>query len=446
MTLVPIAQKGDTVTIRGIAREIEGEAMGPVTDRSTVELDELAWKFLGSEFAQEIYADWPLDRRLDAYLRHHQLGGIANEGEVYGSLLDRVMTNIGAARRGGILSRGAAVQRTRLGPEMMQTEPRKDVIQEAVALACRAPSLHNTQPWRWTLDGSELHLFADRLRVVLSTDSTGREVLLSCGAVLDHFRVAMAAAGWDTTVERFPDPHDPDHVAALKFTPTSIVTDAQRHRADAILARRTDRLPFDATPEWPSMEVRLRLTVIPYHVMTDVVLDRDRPILAEASRLTEQIRSCDPSYQSELAWWTSPFVLSDGVPQSSLVSDSEAGRVDVARTFPSARPTERRPDISVDRSKIIVLSTSHEDSRCDVLRCGEALSAVLLECTLAGLATCTLTHMTEVAPSRDVIRQVMGQTGSPQVLIRIGIAPSDDQQQRPATPRRPLTEVLEIRQ
>jgi hypothetical protein len=99
----------------------------------------------------------------------------------------------------------------------------------------------------------------------------------------------------------------------------------------------------------------------------------------------------------------------------------------------------------VDRSKIILLSTTHEDARDDVLRCGEALSAVLLECTLAGLATCTLTHMTEVAPSRDIIRQLMGQTGSPQLLIRIGIAPSD-QQQTPATPRRPLTEVLELRQ
>ena len=64
------------------------------------------------------------------------------------------------------------------------------------------------------------------------------------------------------------------------------------------------------------MEVRLRLTVIPYHVMTDVVLDRDRPILAEASRLTEQLRTCDPSYQSELGWWTSPFALTDGVPQT----------------------------------------------------------------------------------------------------------------------------------
>lgn len=446
MTLVSIAQSGTTVSIGGVTSDIEGAAMGPVAaSSSNVELDELAWEFLGSEFTQDIYADWPLERRLDAYLRHHQLDGIVNDGAAYSSLLDRVMTNIGAAHRCGILSPGADVRRGRSEPEMTQAEPGEDVIRNAVMLACRAPSLHNTQPWRWTFDGAGLHLFADRMRVVLSTDSTGREVLLSCGAVLDHLRVAMAAAGWDTTVARFPDPHDPDHVAALRFTPTSNVTDAQCERADAILARRTDRLPFDAPPEWPLMEARLRLAAIPFHVMTDIVLDRDRPLLAEASRLTEQLRNCDPSYQSELYWWTSPFALTDGIPQTSLVSDSEAGRVDVARTFPSARTTERRPDIGVDRSKIIVLSTTNEDARCDVLRCGEALSAVLLECTLAGLATCTLTHMTEVAPSRDIIRQLVGQTGSPQLMIRIGIAPSD-QQQRPATPRRPLIEVLELRQ
>ncbi len=329
---------------------------------------------------------------------------------------------------------------------MTGTEPGPDVIRNAVLLASRAPSLHNTQPWRWTSHGSVLDLFADRRRVAIATDSTGREVILSCGAVLDHFRVAMVAAGWDVVVERFPNPHEPDHLATLRFTPISVVTPTQRERADAILARRTDRLPFGAPSDWPAFEVRLRQTVIPYGVMSDILLDRDRPVLAEASRLTEELRSYDPTYQSELDWWTSPLKLTDGVPPAALVSRSEAGRVDVARTFPSAslaRSKDRRAEIDQDRSRIFVLSTHREDEREDVLRCGEALSAVLLECTVAGLATCTLTHMTEVLPSRDIIRQLTGQIGSPQLLIRIGVAPAD-QHVLPATPRRPVTELLEF--
>lgn len=93
-----------------------------------------------------------------------------------------------------------------------------------------------------------------------------------------------------------------------------------------------------------------------------------------------------------------------------------------------------------DRSKVVVLST-RGDTSDEVLRCGEALSAVLLECTLAGLATCTLTHMIEVAPARELIRGLIRRDGQPQLLIRVGTPVG---QQPPATPRRPLGEVLEF--
>ena len=323
--------------------------------------------------------------------------------------------------------------------------PDSKVIRDAVMLACRAPSLHNSQPWRWVADGAVLHLFADRTRLMLATDSTGREVILSCGAVLDHLRVAMAAVGWDTAVERFPDPHNPDYLAKLAFSPMQeSLTGAHRPWVDAILARRTDRLPFAAPTDWATLEPALRLAILRHHVMLDVVLEDARPQLAEVSRLTEALRRYDPSYQSELRWWVSPYELDDGVPQSALVSAWEARGVDVARAFPPAKRGDRRVEVGDDHSKIIVLSTHNEDARLDVLRCGEALSTVLLECTLAGMATCTLTHMTEVAPSRDIIRLLTRQAGLPQLLIRVGSPPAI-KQNLPPTPRRPLSEVLEVR-
>jgi nitroreductase len=313
-------------------------------------------------------------------------------------------------------------------------------IQGAVQLACRAPSIHNSQPWRWVAEGATLHLFADLARVMTAADPEGREIYLSCGAVLDHLIVAMASAGWDAAVQRFPDPLDPLHVATLDFRrapgePTQI-TEA---RAQAIGRRHTDRRAFGPPPNWASFEVLLRQNVIPYHVMFDIVLDHARASLAEVSRLTEAVRANDPSYAAELSWWTGAFESGGGVPHTVLTSS--AGQADITRTFPG---TDQEPHgTGVDRSKIVVLSTHHEDARLDVLQCGEALSALLLECTVAGLATCTLTHMTELAPSREKVRTLVGQRGMPQLLIRIG-RPVDEAAPQ-VSPRRALTDVLEFR-
>jgi hypothetical protein len=115
-------------------------------------------------------------------------------------------------------------------------------------------------------------------------------MILSCGAVLDHLRVAIAAGGWDTTVDRFPDPTQPDHVAAVEFGPLPIVGDTQRARAEANHRRRTDRIPFAATRDWATLESTLRGLVYGEVVMLDVVPDDARPQLADASRLTESLR------------------------------------------------------------------------------------------------------------------------------------------------------------
>lgn len=65
--------------------------------------DTIVWGFFGSEFAGPIYVDWPIDRRLDAYLLHHGPAELLIDGSAYDELLERVMANIGMAQRKGIL-------------------------------------------------------------------------------------------------------------------------------------------------------------------------------------------------------------------------------------------------------------------------------------------------------------------------------------------------------
>ncbi|OBG83516.1 NAD(P)H nitroreductase [Mycobacterium sp. E802] len=314
------------------------------------------------------------------------------------------------------------------------------VLTNAVQLASRAPSLHNTQPWRLIAGSGGVQLHLDPNRVVTATDRSAREAIISCGVFLDHLRVAMAAGGWSTTVERFPNPNDLDHLATLQFSPMEFVTEAHRRRADVILARHTDRLPMAAYPDVDALErlLRVRLGDGPVHL--DVLAEDMRAQVAEAAALTESLRLYDSAYHAELAWWTTPFATEDGIPQSSLVSAAESERVAVSRGFPVTAHSDRRPSVHDDAATLVVLSTDGY-SRGDALDAGEALSALLLECTLSGLATCPVSHVTELHASRDIIGTLINRDACPQLLIRIGIAPALTDSP-PPTPRRAVETFL----
>ncbi|MCK8644206.1 Acg family FMN-binding oxidoreductase [Mycobacterium colombiense] len=326
---------------------------------------------------------------------------------------------------------------------MVQTTADTDVITAAVELACHAPSLHNSQPWHWVVGGPSVDLFLDPRRTVTSTDKSGREAIISCGAALDHFRVAMAAVGWSTNVEPFPNPNRLDHLASIDFVPTDYVAQARRDLADAIHRRRTSRLPFGPPKHWSSLEPVLRNAAENDVVSLDVLGADARPRLAEAARLTEALRRYDDDYHHELSWWTAPLRKFEGIPESALVSEADDRRVDVNRRFPIDPLDERSSAGTYDEAKILVLSTLG-DTRLDALRCGEALSTILLECTMAGLSTCPVTHVMELEATREMIRDLTRRAALPQILVRVGVEP-EGASTPGRTPRRPLGDVLRIR-
>lgn len=314
-------------------------------------------------------------------------------------------------------------------------------IEDAVHSACRAPSFHNSQPWSWVLESTTLRLFLDPDHLV-DTDNSGRQALLSCGAALDHLRVVAAARGWDIVVDRFPNPNNRNHLADIEFRQSAGVTAAQRRDADAVANRRSDRLPYDPVENPSAFEMMVRLAVEDRPTYVDLIAPHQRGEVANASHLAEALRMYDTAYHTELAWWTAPFGATTGIPHSALVSAAESDRVEIGRTFPVTHTKERRQHTGDDQATIVVIS-AFDDTPRDILACGETLSAVLIEATGAGLASCTLTHVTEHPATRDIISTLTGHP-LPQALVRIGIAPTLDDVP-PPTPRRPLSDVFHVR-
>ncbi|PXX71408.1 hypothetical protein DFR70_101831 [Nocardia tenerifensis] len=318
------------------------------------------------------------------------------------------------------------------------TAPDHATVLAAMRLACRAPSVHNSQPWRWEFDGARLDLYGDTDRHLLATDPLGRQMVISCGAVLHHARTAFAAAGWHTDTVRLPDPANPQHLAAITFRPWPDPPPGILARTGAIHRRYTDRLPMREPTGWTDLVHALRKLVSPHDIELDVLGEAAREKLATASERAAALRRYDMQYQAELHWWAGHSDMTEGIPPTSMVSDAEFARVGVGRAFPSVHHSDRRGE-TADRARLVLLSSTGE-SAPQWLRTGEALSAVLLECTAARLSTCALTHITELPSGRALLTGLLPHAAVPQVLLRIGAAPDDIEP--PRTPRRPLTDVF----
>lgn len=267
--------------------------------------------------------------------------------------------------------------------------PDRGTLESVLEVAARAPSSGNLQPWRWQVDDSAVHLYADWPRQGGGSAADRRDVLLGCGAVLDHCVVAFAAAGWSPRVRRFPDGRDDDSHLAILEVVEQPPTASQLELAEAISRRRADlrRYPARAIPP-----ATLELLYI------------------RAARLGVELAA---------------------VPRSRWIRQ-EDGRVTLSFPEPADTPE--------DDAVLLVLGT-REDNDAMRLRAGEALSHITLTATAMGLASCPLTEPLNDLRSRlGLACEVFDGQAHPQALIRLGLPPVDATS-RPPTRRRPVDEI-----
>lgn len=285
-----------------------------------------------------------------------------------------------------------------------------------VELAGLAPSVRNSQPWRWVADGSRLDLRADRSRMLRVGDEDGRMLTLSCGAALDHAIVAARALGFGVDERRFPDPNDPDLLATLRLHPAALPLTAASD-LQAIGERRTDRRRFTS---WPVSFEQVQdlchvaadrgVTAVPVvdladRVRIDLLLGRagDRQARAQA-------RLGGRGFRSPFA--DTPYVAPDR-------------------------------DLEPADGLLVLGGPPGQDTPMTWLAVGEALSALWLEATRAGLSIVPLSVICEVAETRAVLEhEVLGGLMTPQLLVRVGWQAIG----RPRrTPRRAVEDMLELR-
>jgi hypothetical protein len=315
-------------------------------------------------------------------------------------------------------------------------------VRRAAVRATLAPSIHNTQPWRFVLSSTTLEVHADWNRRLRVLDPRGRQLLISCGCAVFNARVALAAAGYEALVERFPDPSQPNLVAQLSLAEPATDPVAIGSLDPVIELRRTNRRRFADEPLPP--EVCAALVAIASDEGAElfpVMRAGHRQVIALLSRQADDVENLDPGYRAELrAWTTADPRRLDGVP-AIAVPHVDAGAHDEVpiRDFDThgqgALATQTHS--SADQAMFLLGTTA--DTPTAWVRAGEALEHALLDITRRGYVASPFTQVVEVAATNAALREQLQLAMHPHLLLRVGRAPVT-----PASRRRRLVDMLQV--
>ncbi|MEV7780964.1 hypothetical protein [Kitasatospora sp. NPDC088351] len=307
-----------------------------------------------------------------------------------------------------------------------------------------APSLHNSQPWRFrpTPDGQGLEVRADPGRAVPLADPNGAALHISVGAALFNLRVAAGRLGREPAVRLLPDEDDPQLLAVLDLAgPARAERLFGRDLYPAIAERHSSRQPF-ANRDVP--EAVLGELVAAAHdegvALAPLEEAGVRRVLALTAEAEDRIAH-DPARQAETHAWLRRDAATDGIPLTALGPLDHDARVPM-REF-AGRPPHRgdaptQPSQRFEALPQLCTLTTPGDGPADWLRTGQALERVWLLATVHGLRLTVWHQAVEWDDTRWGLRDPAEGPGYVQLVLRTGYGPPG-----PATPRRPVESILD---
>lgn len=318
-------------------------------------------------------------------------------------------------------------------------------LTDVVATATRAPSMHNTQPWRFqvkpatddSIEGALIEVRADPSRGLPVADPTGWATRVACGAAALAIRLGIAVRGHRPEVSVLPEPADPDLIARIRVAGPHPATPVERELHAAIRRRRSNRNPFNDVPAALGTGARLEAAARAEGAWLDVLDDpRRRAAVARIVREGQDRLNADPAYRAELASWVRG-ASDDGVPHSAGGPSPAPYDLLAFRDF-GTEP--RAPGRDFEPNPLVCVLGASTDHPGGQVRAGMALHRVLLAATTDGLASSMLSQPIELPDLRGRLRAALGRTGGwPQMVLRFGYGI-----RTPAAPRRPVAEVLDI--
>ncbi|MFI6674307.1 Acg family FMN-binding oxidoreductase [Kribbella sp. NPDC050470] len=293
-----------------------------------------------------------------------------------------------------------------------------DEVGILLTAAVHAPSLHNTQPWRFEVHAPVIDVLLDAERSLPASDPADRAARIGIGAAAFNIRVAAAMLGHDSRVVADPDPGRPDIAARVFLGARSTPVPTLGGLYGELSRRHTYRGPLLEHAVPPRVQGRLD-DAARAEGATLRWLDQDaKSRLAGLLRRTDAADLRDEDRLHERMSWIGGDGRTEGVRESALgpMPVKPALVRDLSAGFDS---THRSQAVFEQDPAIAVLCTRQEDTEA-WLRAGMALQRTLLVATSYDLVASFLNQVLESTASRTQIRDLIGGRSWPQMILRVG--------------------------
>ncbi|CDX32896.1 conserved exported hypothetical protein [Mesorhizobium sp. ORS 3359] len=311
-------------------------------------------------------------------------------------------------------------------------------LEAIVRYATLAANSHNTQPWRFQLEGHAIEIRPDLQRRTPVVDPDDHHLYVSLGCAAANLMLAAAATGRTGEASFTADGNGIRYdylMGEAKADPL----------ADAIPKRQSTRAEYDAraTPAADLAELE-RAAAIP-GVSLALVTDQGRMKQVRDLVLAgNEDQMNDPAFMRELKQWIrfnprSAMARGDGLfsaASGSPVLPTSLGRIALDRLFSAAQENEKYAR-QIDSSAGVAIFFAERPDHDHWVRVGRACQRFALAATSLGLKLAFINQPVEVARLRADLAAIVGETRRPDIVMRFGYGPA-----LPFSPRRPVASVI----
>jgi hypothetical protein len=302
--------------------------------------------------------------------------------------------------------------------------PRHDLL-ELVRYAGMAPSGHNTQPWRFTLERDRIEIHPDLSRRLPVVDPDDHALYISLGAALENLRIAALQYGLDPEAEYFPAAAPGRLVVRLTRRARPIESELFR----AIPDRQSTRSTYDGRSipagDLRALEMASAVDGVRFRLFTaKPELEAVTELVKEGNR--RQMR--DAAFVRELLDWVrfsrnEADLHRDGLiaPVMGMPAVPRWLGEPIMRAMLRPEPEAARAERLIRSSAALMLFVAERHDREHWVKLGQSFERVALAATLRGIRQAHMNMPCEVVDVREEFQQYLGLADEqPLLLLRIG--------------------------